>query len=444
MIKYSDTNKNKMIEKTLFYLMGIYLIILPLIDNLIFKVYGKIGWDNMLLLLMFIIYIFSIRSMKFNILMKRENRTYLLLIALFIAASLLPTINSIIYSPVINARAITNSMRFLKIIPLAIVLEASILSKMRFKQIIWCFFAGVLIAAIIGILQSMGVDSLWDIAARYYVKGEVEYYTFIRRIKVPAFFGQSGNTLGAYMAMGLILLLGVGEDVIKRHYRYLLVLIISMALFVSLSLTAIIAFLIVLIIFYALLLLKVISKRRRLIETVLLFSVAVLIVCSYNQRPIKERIAAKLKITGNNLFKVKGMTVRTKVWKEVIGDVGNDIRNGNKYLKLIFGRGYVFVPVTDNYYLELFLTGGILSILLFIILYFAIVFTEIKRIMNFKKDNTLSLMHIVPLSMLSGLAVMCFTGGYLGYSGVIIPIVISVIGAKNVLINNQYIEDKGV
>ncbi|MFW6130883.1 MAG: O-antigen ligase family protein [Atribacterota bacterium] len=423
--------KNKLI-KISYQLLLIYLTIFPFISYLNLKLFGKVGIDNLFLLLVFL---FSDPELiKNKIKFNKNNFEYILFLSLFLIATLLPTFNTIMYSSDVSPFTLTQSLRFLQPVIFLLILKFIISDWESFKKLNIALLIGTVFAGIVGLLQALDVEFIWNITERFYVRGGVPG-TFMNRYKMPSFLGENANHFGAYMAVGLIVLLGYGKHLFRKDItKNMFIIVLGMGLIFSMSMTSIIAFMLFLFIYFWK---EVVLRKKEVFYNLGMLVIAVILVMPFYKDRIIDRIETKFRKQETietseeetseeetseeeikNPFLIRGLKGRYKCWRKTWFFI-----KGQPLHKKLLGTGYSKkFKMADNYYLELLRTGGFFSVILFISIFGSLIILSGTLFFIFiKKRERLSNIYFTFTCLLISFFVMSSTAGYIGYFGVIIP-----------------------
>ncbi|MBN2406643.1 MAG: hypothetical protein JXJ19_03000 [Elusimicrobia bacterium] len=432
------------IKKIAFNIFLVYLAILPLIDRLTCKVYGKIGIDNIFFMIIFFAGLFGIGRLKIRI--RDVNGLFILFVSVFITASFFPTVSAFIFGDSPNPGRITEGLRFMQVVFIAVFMYWFMAEIEDLKNITTAYLVGVIIAAAVGIGQALDIDILWKIAEKYYIYGTPHLTNFISHRKVPAFFGETGNTFGAYMSMAMIYILGMAPLMKGKKVKiYILELVIFVGLIVSLSITSILSCA------AGCMSLLIIQKRDKnsaaILKQGMILIAGVLILSTFYSEKIADRVKKKLTVSRNNMVvkeeegasgradvengtgfsikDVKGMSVRYSTWRLILETVRK-----RSVPKILFGVGYGDDRQGDNYFIELLSVGGVISVAALLVLLGAMMLSAFRKSLFFRsRSNRMHALYLTVFSELLALLIMCLTGSYLSYLEATLPIAISVVAA---------------
>lgn len=417
-------------EKIILYLFYSYILALPFIDSLIYRIYGRIGFDNLFL---FFIFTLSLAFIIYEVISKnklkkiklKDDLTFNFLV-MYLVSFLFPLFSGLVFLRSYNAQQLTRSLSFLQVFPIAIILSLVITNKKIVRSITIVFLISAAVTSIIGLLQILGVDYIWEIAQKYYIPAEKSLYgTFIDQTKAPAFFGQTGNTFGAFMVFSFTILLVLRDKLIKNNIiRVLLLVLFFSGVVASFSITSIVS-LIIIILAYAILIIflndlkvRVKIKKNKFYTFFFSFiSVLLIVLISINQ--VFERFARKIGT-------VAAGRDRYAIWSNFIEDLKD-----RSFVELLIGRSYAETGILDNFYLQLLASGGF--ILLFIYIFFLIKLLLISLLeANYycNSSEALSRIYITIFLLLLGMSIMNFTGAYATYQQLILPLLILIIASR--------------
>jgi len=413
-------------KKLAFSLLLVYLVILPLIDQLNYKIYGKIGYDNLFMSIIFFLCIISVLlSSKHKIGPLTSNIFFIGFVFLYLIGSFLPTFSSFLFGKQPNPHQLTMGLRFIQMVVILLVLDFLIKDWLSFKKVLIAYIMGAIIAAFFGFGQALNIGLFWDIADKYYLIGRPHLSVYIRRIKMVSFWPESGNTFGSYMVMSLLLILGMGSLFLKKTFRWAMVFLTGVI--ISLSYTSIIAMIIG---FCSLIFVSAKKKmiiKKSYIKGAFFVSVLVILLALVFSERMATRVRSYLRFGGENTLLISGLNGRLEMWSEFWGFIRE-----RSSMAFLLGKGYAFSGIADNYYIELLAAGGLISLSFFVLILGSLFIFSFERSLFYKnKIPRLYYINRTILIMITALAVMLLTGSYFSYLPTVFPLLILVVGAKN-------------
>ena len=419
------------IRKSLFSLFLLYLIILPLIDHLNYKIYGKIGIDNIFFSFIFILCVaitaFS-TSYRYRLRLFSLNPLFIGFIVLIVVAIFFPTISSYLLGQRPDPEQLTNGLRYVQMIGVLFVLNYLMKDWNCFEKIIKAYFCGALLAALFGLGQALNVELFWDITDRFYLIGQPFLSTYIDKVKMPSFWPQSGNAFGSFMTMSLLLSLGMKQVVSKGYLR--LGIFYLVGLIISFSYTSIFACIIGSALFWLFDLFKRKSLRNKyktyikVAAFIVLIGIALVII---SREKIAYRTTVYFTYSASNPLMISGLNTRYVGWEKDISVI-----TSRDDLPFLIGGGYSDTGISDNNYIELFRAGGLISLIIYLTtLAFLLIITFQKTLSYENKCPQLSFIYRLIFIMFSAMAIMLLTGSYFAYLPTIMPLIILIVGSKN-------------
>jgi hypothetical protein len=417
------------IKKLILCLFYLYILTLPFTESLVYKIYGKVGYDNLIL---FFIFILCIAVITFNVVSKIKLKKIKIkddlvfnFLSMYFVSFLFPFLSGLLFFKSFNSQQITRNLSFLQVFPIAIILFFVITDKKIFQKITVVFLISAAITSVIGLLQILGMDYFWEIAQKYYIPAEKGLYgTFIDRTKAPAFFGQTGNTFGAFMVFSFIILFVLKDKLIKNNIiRILLLILLFSGVLASFSITSIITLIIIIFIYFILIIIfndmKIFMKIKKSKLYLILFSVVSVVVIL---------MLSIGKIFGRFAQKISALTAgrdRYGIWIGYIEDLKN-----RSLTELLIGRSYAETGILDNFYLQLLASGGILLLSIYIFFLIKLLLISFTRGKYYYKNNEiLSRIYIAIFLLLIGMSIMNFTAAYAAYQQIILSLLLLIVGA---------------
>ncbi|MBP7653216.1 hypothetical protein KA977_07320 [Candidatus Dependentiae bacterium] len=413
----------------------IYLAILPLIDQLNYKIYGKIGVDNVLLFLLFWMSLLSLILDRDSVFLKKnifydkfKNISFFFyaLISLYGLAFFFPTYSSLLFGKNLSPYQLTMGLRFVQMIFVLIMLNILIEDFSDLKYCVIAYFTGAAIAALFGIGQAFRIKWFWDIANDYYLIGKAHLSVYRLKIKICSFWPESGNTFGSFMTMSILLLFGSGRIFLRK--KILLAFFFLIGLLISLSFTSIISLIAASLILWTVSSISEFSKKYSLAIVNSSFLILILIIglsILFSDR-IEKRTNSYMRYSVDNPFLIRGLDRRTLSWRGFWNNI-----NTRNVLETVIGKGYAFSSTADNYYIELLAAGGFLSLLLFIVILLVFLFSSYNYCLAFQKSGSeLYFIFRVILGCGVAISVMMFTGSYFSYLPTVMPLLMLSVGVK--------------
>jgi len=390
-----------------FWLFNFYLLTLPIFGRLnIFNLFGKISISDLLLIFSLVLLLVVYKFIE----MKRSFIFFMVAYSSIIIFSLI----SLFINDESNFYVILHTLRFSKIIILLLLVGSFSKNKKSRKILVYSFIIGAIISAMVGILQMINLESIWNITDRFYVQSldsALTSYAYRNRIASTSFFPINGNYFGSYMAISII---------ITWYYRYIfkvwqtiaILLVCLLALFSSLSWTSIIGlFLAVMIsIIVSAIKNKHFDNNSSIILILGVFAGIIFLMVNFNKFYNKF---FRYFLREENIFNSPGLIGRITLWKDYFSKFNNP-------RAMLLGMGYQNIDVVDNFYLEILLSGGLIPLLfyLFVLIY---CFREAKNV-----EQLSALILIITLNL---------TASYGGYESLMSGFIL--IFAKNNLSKNE-------